>query len=119
MDGQKAKFKLSKTDWDLIEVNEFPSGGRLLGGAWTTIFKRGVKKSNHWCNLRFTNNHVRTENSRKINSAPFFRGTAECKIRECNVKLRLVIQEEKGKYVHVTYLGNVNHKVGKWYVAKK
>ena len=111
LDGQKAKFKLTKREWELIDIKEFPSGGRLLGGAWTTIFKRGIRNSNPWCSLRFKNNHVRAANSRKMNSAPFFRGAGECKREECNMKLKLTIQEEKGKFVMVTYTGNVCHKV--------
>lgn len=111
LDGQKAKFKLTKREWELIDITEFPSGGRLLGGAWTTIFKRGIRNSNPWCSLRFKNNHVRAANSRKMNSAPFFRGAGECKREECNMKLKLTIQEEKGKFVMVTYTGNVCHKV--------
>ena len=111
LDGQKAKFKLTKRNWELIDIKEFPSGGRLLGGAWTTIFKRGIRNSNPWCSLRFKNNHVRAANSRKINSAPFFRGAGECKRKECNMKLKLTIQEDKGKFVMVTYTGNVCLKV--------
>lgn len=101
-----------------MDINEFPRGGRLLGGAWTTIFKRGVRKSNRWYSVRFTNNHVRTENSRKMHSAPFFRGTGECKREECNVKMKFVIPEERGKYVYVTYMGNVHHKLSESSVSE-
>ena len=52
---------------------------------------------------------MRSENSRKIHSAVFFRGGAECKRPECNVKVRFVIQKERGKYVDVSYVGNVCH----------
>ena len=92
-----------------MEITHFPGGGRLLGGAWTTIFKRGLHESNPWCNLRLKNNHVRKENSRKIISAPFFRGSGNCKRRECNMKFKMVIEEDRGKYVKVTYTGNVCH----------
>jgi len=80
-----------------------------LSGDWTRIFLEKVKESNPWCSLRFKNNHVRSENSRKIHSAVFFRGGAECKRPECNVKVRFVIRKEKGKHVDVTYVGNVCH----------
>ncbi|CAH3018123.1 unnamed protein product [Porites evermanni] len=86
-DGKTAKFKLTKKDWELMEIKEYPSGGRLLGGAWTTIFRRGVKQSNEWCHLRLTNNQVRAENSRRMHSSPFFRGAGECKFPECNAKV--------------------------------
>ena len=82
----------------------------MLGGAWTSIFKRGIKVSNPWCSMRFKNNHVRMEKSRKINSAPFFRGAAECKRKECPLQLKLIIKEERGGYVDVIYVGNVCHK---------
>ena len=110
IDGTTAKFKLTKDDWKRIPINSFPSGGRLLSGDWTRIFLSKVKESNPWCSLRFKNNHVRSENSRKIHSAVFFRGGAECKRPECNVKVRFVIRKEKGKYVEVTYVGNVCHR---------
>ena len=100
-----------------MEITHFPGGGRLLGGAWTTIFKRGLHESNPWCNLRLKNNHVRKENSRKMISAPFFRGSGNCKRRECDMKFKMVIEEERGKYVDVTYTGNVCHK-HKSYPAK-
>ena len=93
-DGKTAKFKLTKKDWELMEIKEYPSGGRLLGGAWTTIFRRGVKQSNEWCNLRLTNNQVRAENSRRMHSSPFFRGAGECKFPECNAKVKFVIHKE-------------------------
>ena len=109
IDGTTARFKLTKEDWDRIPINTFPSGGRLLSGDWTRIFLSKVKESNPWCSLRFKNNHVRSENSRKMHSAVFFRGGAECKRPECNVKVRFVIQKERGKYVDVTYVGNVCH----------
>lgn len=118
-DGKTAKFKLTKKDWELMEIKEYPSGGRLLGGAWTTIFRRGVKQSNEWCNLRLTNNQVRAENSRRMHSSPFFRGAGECKFPGCNAKVKFVIHKERGKYVHVTYVGNVYHKVRGSSVAKK
>ena len=108
----KAKFKLRNNDWVKIPIKRFPSGGRLLGGQWTQIFNSKVKPINPWCSLRFKNNHVRSENSRKMHSAPFFRGAAECKRPECAVKLKFVIQEEKGKYVDVMCIGNVSHKIG-------
>ena len=100
-----------------MEITHFPGGGRLLGGAWTTIFKRGLHESNPWCNLRLKNNHVRKENSRKMISAPFFRGSGNCKRRECDMKFKMVIEEERGKYVEVTYTGNVCHNY-KSYPAK-
>ena len=109
IDGTTARFKLSKEDWARIPINTFPSGGRLLSGDWTRIFLSKVKESNPWCSLRFKNNHVRSENSRKIHSAVFFRGGAECKRPECNVKVRFVIRKERGKHVEVTYLGNICH----------
>ena len=109
MDGKTATFKLTKEDWNRIPISTFPSGGRLLSGDWRKIFVNKVKESNPWCSLRFKNNHVRSENSRKIYSAVFFRGAAECKRPECSVKVRFVIQREKGKYVDVTYVGNVCH----------
>jgi len=109
IDGTTARFKLTREDWERIPINTFPSGGRLLSGDWTRIFLEKVKESNPWCSLRFKNNHVRSENSRKIHSAVFFRGGAECKRPECNVKVRFVIHKEKGKYVDVTYVGNVCH----------
>ena len=109
IDGTTARFKLSKEEWERIPINTFPSGGRLLSGDWTRIFLSKVKESNPWCSLRFKNNHVRSENSRKMHSAVFFRGGAECKRPECNVKVRFVIQKERGKYVDVTYVGNVCH----------
>ncbi|PFX28144.1 uncharacterized protein LOC111326649 [Stylophora pistillata] len=109
IDGTTARFKLSKEDWARIPINTFPSGGRLLSGDWTRIFLSKVKDSNPWCSLRFKNNHVRSENSRKIHSAVFFRGGAECKRPECNVKVRFVIRKERGKHVEVTYLGNICH----------
>ena len=109
IDGTTARFKLSKEDWKRIPINTFPSGGRLLSGDWTRIFLSKVKESNPWCSLRFKNNHVRSENSRKIHSAVFFRGGAECKRPECNVKVRFVIRKEKGKHVDVTYVGDVCH----------
>ncbi|KAL9989580.1 hypothetical protein ACROYT_G004144 [Oculina patagonica] len=109
IDGTTARFKLSKEDWARIPINTFPSGGRLLSGDWTRIFLSKVKESNPWCSLRFKNNHVRSENSRKIHSAVFFRGGAECKRPECNVKVRFVIRKEKGKHVDVTYVGDVCH----------
>ncbi|KAM7450732.1 hypothetical protein ABFA07_001721 [Porites harrisoni] len=108
-DGLETRFKLTEEDWEVMEITHFPGGGRLLGGAWTTIFKRGLHESNPWCNLRLKNNHVRKENSRKIISAPFFRGSGNCKRRECNMKFKMVIEEERGKYVTVTYTGNVCH----------
>ena len=94
----------------LIDIKEFPTGGLLLGGAWTTIFKREIRNSNPWCSLRFKNNHVRAANSWKMNSAPFSRGAGKCKRKECNMKLKLTIEEDKGKFVMVTYTGNVCHK---------
>ena len=109
IDGTTARFKLTKEDWARIPINTFPSGGRLLSGDWTRIFLSKVKESNPWCSLRFKNNHVRSENSRKIHSAVFFRGGAECKRPECNVKVRFVIRKEKGKHVDVTYVGDVCH----------
>ncbi|XP_068694988.1 uncharacterized protein [Montipora foliosa] len=109
LDGTTARFKLTKEDWERIPINTFPSGGRLLSGDWTRIFLSKVKESNPWCSLRFKNNHVRSENSRKIHSAVFFRGGAECKRPECNVKVRFVIRKERGKHVEVTYVGNVCH----------
>ncbi|KAK2566949.1 hypothetical protein P5673_008711 [Acropora cervicornis] len=109
IDGTVARFKLTKEDWEKIPINTFPSGGRLLSGDWTRIFLNKVKESNPWCSLRFKNNHVRSENSRKIHSAVFFRGGAECKRPECNVKVRFVIHKEMGKHVDVTYVGNVCH----------
>ncbi|XP_067057790.1 uncharacterized protein [Acropora muricata] len=109
LDGTTARFKLTKEDWERIPINTFPSGGRLLSGDWTRIFLQKVKESNPWCSLRFKNNHVRSENSRKIHSAVFFRGGAECKRPECNVKVRFVIRKEMGKHVDVTYVGNVCH----------
>ena len=109
IDGTTARFKLTREDWERIPINTFPSGGRLLSGDWTRIFLEKVKESNPWCSLRFKNNHVRSENSRKIHSAVFFRGGAECKRPECNVKVRFVIQKERGKYVDVSYVGNVCH----------
>ena len=109
IDGTSARFKLTREDWERIPINTFPSGGRLLSGDWTRIFLEKVKESNPWCSLRFKNNHVRSENSRKIHSAVFFRGGAECKRPECNVKVRFVIQKERGKYVDVSYVGNVCH----------
>ena len=109
IDGTTARFKLTREDWERIPINTFPSGGRLLSGDWTRIFLEKVKESNPWCSLRFKNNHVRSENSRKIHSAVFFRGGAECKRPECNVKVRFVIHKEKGKYVDVAYVGNVCH----------
>lgn len=109
MDGKTATFKLTKEDWKRIPISTFPSGGRLLSGDWRKIFVNKVKESNPWCSLRFKNNHVRSENSRKIFSAVFFRGAAECKRPECNVKVRFAIQREKGKDVDVTYVGNVCH----------
>ena len=102
-----------------MEIKEYPSGGRLLGGAWTTIFRRGVKQSNEWCNLHLTNNQLRAENSRRMHSLPFFRGAGECKFPECNVKVKFVIKKEIRKYVHVTYVGNVYHKLHGSPVAKK
>lgn len=109
IDGTTARFKLTKEDWARIPINTFPSGGRLLSGDWTRIFLSKVKESNPWCSLRFKNNHVRSENSRKIHSAVFFRGGAECKRPECSVKVRFVIRKERGKHVEVTYLGNICH----------
>ncbi|XP_078350047.1 uncharacterized protein LOC144634873 [Oculina patagonica] len=109
IDGTTARFKLTKEEWKRIPINTFPSGGRLLSGDWTRIFLSKVKESNPWCSLRFKNNHVRSENSRKIHSAVFFRGGAECKRPECNVKVRFVIRKEKGKHVDVTYVGDVCH----------
>ena len=109
IDGTTARFKLTKEDWERIPIKTFPSGGRLLSGDWTRIFLSKVKESNPWCSLRFKNNHVRSENSRKIHSAVFFRGGAECKRPECNVKVRFVIRKEKGKHVDVTYVGDVCH----------
>ena len=111
MNGKLARFKLAKEDWDRIPLSTFPSGGRLLGGDWTRIFSIKVKNSNPWCSLRFKNNHVRSANSRKIHSAPFFRGAGECKRPECDVKMVFVIHEERGKYVDVKYIGNICHKV--------
>ncbi|XP_020612458.1 uncharacterized protein LOC110050829 isoform X2 [Orbicella faveolata] len=109
IDGATARFKLTKEEWERIPIKTFPSGGRLLSGDWTRIFLSKVKESNPWCSLRFKNNHVRSENSRKIHSAVFFRGGAECKRPECNVKVRFVIRKEKGKHVDVTYVGDVCH----------
>lgn len=93
-----------------MPVKSFLSGGRLLSGHWTRIFANKVKESNPWCSVRFKNNHVRSANSRKIHSAVFFRGAAECKHPECNVKIKFVIRKEYGKYVEVTYVGNVCHR---------
>ena len=45
-----------------------------------------------------------------MHSAPFFRGVGECKRPECNIKVRFIIKEEKGRYVDVMYTGNVCHK---------
>lgn len=105
-----ARFKLTKEDWARIAVKSFPSGGRLLSGHWSRIFAAKIKESNPWCNVRFKNNHVRSANSRKVHSSVFFRGGAECKRPECNVKMKLVIREEYGKHVEVTYVGNVCHR---------
>lgn len=109
IDGTTARFKLTKEDWARMPVKSFPSGGRLLSGHWTHIFASKVKESNPWCNVRFKNNHVRSANSRKIHSSVFFRGGAECKRPECNVKMKFVIREEYGNRVEVTYVGNVCH----------
>ena len=51
-------------------------------------------------------------------SAPFFRGSGNCKRRECDMKFKIAIEEERGKYVEVTYTGNVCHKY-KSYPAKR
>ena len=110
MDKTKATFTLTESDWQMIIIKNFPSGGRLLGGDWTKIFHSKLKQSNPWCNLRFKNNHVRSENSRKRQSAPFFRGSGECKRPECGLKLKFYIQEEKGKYVDISYSGDICHK---------
>ena len=118
-DGKTAKFKLTKRDWELMEIKEYQSGGRLLGGACTTLFRRGVKQSNKCCNWRLTNNQVRAENSRGMHSSPFFRGAGECKFPECNARVKFVIHKERAKYVHVTYVGNVYHKVRESSGAKK
>ena len=118
-DGKTAKFKLTKRDWELMEIKEYQSGGRLLGGACTTPFRRGVKQSNKCCNWRLTDNQVRAENSRGMHSSPFFRGAGECKFPECNAKVKFVIHKERAKYVHVTYVGNVYHKVRESSGAKK
>ena len=109
IDGTMARFKLTKEDWARIPVKSFPSGGRLLSGHWSRIFADKIKESNPWCNVRFKNNHVRSANSRKVHSSVFFRGSAECKRPECKVKMKLVIREEHGKQVEVTYIGNVCH----------
>lgn len=109
IDGTTARFKLTEEDWAKMPIKTFPSGGRLLSGDWTRIFLNKVKESNPWCSLRFKNNHVRSENSRKMHSSVFFRGGAECKYPECNVKLRFVIKKDYGRHVDVTYIGNVCH----------
>lgn len=109
IDGTTARFKLTEEDWAKMPIKTFPSGGRLLSGDWTRIFLNKVKESNPWCSLRFKNNHVRSENSRKMHSSVFFRGGAECKYPECNVKLRFVIKKDYGRRVDVTYIGNVCH----------
>lgn len=109
IDGTMARFKLSKEDWAKIAIKSFPSGGRLLSGPWTRIFADKIKESNPWCNVRFRNNHVRSAKSRKVHTSVFFRGGAECKRPECSVKMKLVIREEYGKQVEVTYNGNVCH----------
>lgn len=113
MDKMSARFKLTESDWERIPLRNFPGGGRLLGGDWTRIFHSKLKQSNPWCSLRFKNNHVRSINSRKSQSAPFFRGSGECKLPECGVTLKFFIREEKGKCVEVNYFGNVCHKVKK------
>ncbi|XP_068703244.1 uncharacterized protein [Montipora foliosa] len=112
MDKTKAKFALTESDWETITVKSYPGGGRLLGGDWCKIFHSKLKQSNPWCNLRFKNNHVRSRNSRKWQSAPFFRGSGECKRPECRVKVKFYIQEEKGKYVEIVYSGDICHKFG-------
>ena len=111
MNGKLARFKLANKDWDRISVGTFRSGGRLLAGDWTRIFSTKVKNSNPWCDLRFKINHMRTGNSREMHSAPFHRGTGECKRPECGLKIAFVIQEKRGKYVDVKYIGNICHKV--------
>lgn len=109
IDGTMARFELTKEDWAKIAIKSFPSGGRLLSGPWTRIFADKIKESNPWCNVRFRNNHVRSAKSRKVHTSVFFRGGAECKRPECSVKMKLVIREEYGKQVEVTYNGNVCH----------
>ena len=109
IDGTMARFKLTKEDWARIPVKSFPSGGRSLSGPWTRIFADKMKESNPWCNVRFRNNHVRSAKSRKVHTSVFFRGGAECKRPECSVKMKLVIREEYGNQVEVTYNGNVCH----------
>ena len=110
MNGKLARFKLAKEDWDRISLSTF-RGGRLLAGDWTRIFSIKVKNSNPWCDLRLKNNYMRSTNPRKMHSAPFFRGTGECKRPECGLKISFVIQEERGKYVNVKYIGNICHKI--------
>lgn len=109
IDGTMARFKLTKEDWTKISVKSFPSGGRLLSGPWTRIFADKIKESNPWCNVRFRNNHVKSAKSRQVHSSVFFRGGAECKRPECSVKMKLVIREQYGEQVEVTYNGNVCH----------
>ncbi|XP_068719009.1 uncharacterized protein [Montipora capricornis] len=112
MDKTKAKFALTESDWETITVRNYPGGGRFLGGDWCKIFHSKLKQSNPWCNLRFKNNHVRSRNLRNWQSAPFFRGSGECKRPECGVKVKFYIQEEKGKYVEIVYSGDICHKFG-------
>jgi len=111
MDETTAQFELSEEDWDRIVITTYPRGGRLLAGDWADIFRNKLKESNPWCHMSFKNNHVISTNSPKMRTAPFFRGSGKCRLPECNVKVRLAIRKEKGKYVDVTYVGDICHKI--------
>ncbi|XP_048582703.1 uncharacterized protein LOC125556674 isoform X1 [Nematostella vectensis] len=109
--SKTAQFQLSEEEWEKIQPQETKHGYSQFTGPWTDIFSDHLKVSNNYCSLKFTYNRIKSKRSRK-HSAPFFRGKASCRRKECGVSLELQISMEnvEERVIDVQYSTfTVNH----------
>lgn len=89
-----------------------PSGyGRGLRGNWSSVLYRQFAAKYSKCALRFTYNHLRQTDSKKVH-APYWTGKAVCRTGNC-VTVHFSITEQPAAdedvTVHVRVVGSCAH----------
>ena len=92
--------------WKKLIVN--CGNSRKLGNDFGDYFRRILEKSNKYCNFIFTCNHVKDQNSRKLN-ALFWNGKVKCKHVSCNCSTELFIESEHEDVVKIMFEGDIHH----------
>ena len=92
--------------WKKLIVN--CGNSHKLGNDFGDYFRRILEKSNKYCNFIFTYNHVKDQNSRKLN-ALFWNGKVKCKHVSCNCSAELFIESEHEDVVKIMFEGDIHH----------